>query len=117
MSARIGVCGFKQKPSGKLDTNAPGFGVNSDWPDLNDLCDCTGVSLEWKRADNETVSVSKSVITDLSINVRATVSRDGTPSVLPSISARSHLLAQRAREKGELDRTEAAREACLPPVS
>ena len=93
--------GFKKKPSGKLDTNAPGFGVNSDWPDLNDLCDWTGVSLEWKRADNETVSVSKSVITDLSINVRATVSRDGTSSVLPTIGARAHLLTLREQERKE----------------
>ena len=30
--------GFGRKSSGKLDTQAAGFGVRSDWPDLNDLC-------------------------------------------------------------------------------
>ena len=39
--------GFKRKNSGKLDTHSAGFGVWSDWPDLNDLCIRTGVSLEW----------------------------------------------------------------------
>ena len=91
--------GFKKKPSGKLDTNATGFGVNSDWPDLNDLCNWTGVSLEWKNADNETVSVSESVITDLSIKVRATVSRDGTSSALPTTGARARLLAIKEQDR------------------
>ncbi len=30
--------GFKRKTNGKLDGRAQGFGVSSDWPDLNDLC-------------------------------------------------------------------------------
>lgn len=44
--------GFKLKPSGKLDTNAAGFGVNSDWPDLNDLSHWSGDELTqtvWPR--------------------------------------------------------------------
>ena len=89
--------GFKKKPSGKLD-----FGVNSDWPDLNDLCNLsywTGASLEWKRADDETASVSESVITDLSINVCATVSRDGTTSALPTIGARAPFALREQQRK------------------
>ncbi len=39
--------GFKRKPSGILDTRFADFGVWSDWPDLNDLCVRTGVSLEY----------------------------------------------------------------------
>ena len=31
--------------SGKLDTQAAGFGVWSDWPDLNDLCN--RMSVNW----------------------------------------------------------------------
>ncbi len=49
--------GFKRKPSGKLDTLSAGFGVWSDWPDLNDLCVRTGVSLECVRSDSERVRV------------------------------------------------------------
>ena len=30
--------GYRKKPSGKLDSRAAGFGVWSDWLDLNDLC-------------------------------------------------------------------------------
>ena len=45
--------GFKKKQNGKLDTNAAGFGVNSDWPDLNDLCNWSDVSIHWRRDDAE----------------------------------------------------------------
>lgn len=41
--------GFRRKDSGKLDSQAKGFGVWSDWPDLNDLCNRTGVELEWSQ--------------------------------------------------------------------
>ncbi|XP_023844346.1 uncharacterized protein [Salvelinus sp. IW2-2015] len=37
--------GFRRKANGILDTRAAGFGVWSDWPDLNDLCNQTGVEL------------------------------------------------------------------------
>ena len=39
--------GYRRKPSGKLDSRSPGFGVWSDWPDLNDLCGWANVALEW----------------------------------------------------------------------
>lgn len=29
---------FSRKSSGKLNTHSAGFGVWSDWPELNDLC-------------------------------------------------------------------------------
>ncbi|XP_055721691.1 estrogen receptor beta-2-like [Salvelinus fontinalis] len=40
---------FWRKANGQLDTRAVGFGVWSDWPDLNDLCNRTGVELRWTR--------------------------------------------------------------------
>lgn len=91
--------GFRKKPTGKLDTNAAGFGVNSDWPDLNDLCNWTDVSLEWRRADAETVNVSESVITDPTITVSATVRSDGTSRALSIIGARAHLLALKEQQR------------------
>ena len=39
--------GFRRKPSGTLDTHSAGFGVWSDWQDLNELCVWMGVSLGW----------------------------------------------------------------------
>ena len=92
--------GFKQKPSGKLDTNAAGFGVNSDWPDLNDLCNWSDVSLHWGRDDTEPVHVTEAVVTDEAVSVCATVCRDdGTLCALPILSARAHLLAQREQKR------------------
>ncbi len=69
--------GFKRKPSGKLDTHSAGFGVWSDWPDLNDLCVRTGVSLEWVRSDSESVRVSEDIISDPLTYVRATATYGG----------------------------------------
>ena len=43
--------GFRKKASSKLDTHAAGFRVRSDWPDLNDLCNWTGVDLQWSGVD------------------------------------------------------------------
>lgn len=38
--------GFRRKNNGKLDTQTTGFGVRSDWPDLNDLCSRLAVKLQ-----------------------------------------------------------------------
>ena len=84
--------GFKRKPSGKLDTRSPGFGVSSDWPDLNDLCIQAGVSLEWARSDSETVEVSVDIITDPLTSVRATVTYSGHTHLLTPKGARRTLL-------------------------
>ena len=95
---RPSFLGFKQKPSGKLDTNAAGFGVNSDWPDLNDLANWSDVSLDWRRANGETVRVSEAVISDPAVTVCATVSRgDETSCALPIM--RAQLLALREQKR------------------
>ncbi len=83
--------GFKRKPSGKLDTHSADFGVWSDWPDLNDLCVRTGVSLEWVRSDSESVRVSEDIITDPLTYVRTTVTYGGDSHPLTSAGARRTL--------------------------
>ncbi|KAF3837885.1 hypothetical protein F7725_009653 [Dissostichus mawsoni] len=66
--------GFRRKDSGKLDSQAKGFGVWSDWPDLNDLCNRTGVQLKWTRLNTQTeVPVSDELITDPSVVVKADI--------------------------------------------
>ena len=84
--------GFRRKPSGKLDTRSAGFGVWSDWPDLNDLCVRTGVSLEWVRSDSEAVRVSEDIITDPLTQVRATVTYAGHSHLLTAAGARRVLM-------------------------
>ncbi len=83
--------GFKRKPSGKLDTHSAGFGVWSDWPDLNDLCVRTGVSLEWVRSESESVRVSEDIITDPLTYVRATATYGGDSHPLTSAGTRRTL--------------------------
>ena len=56
-----------------MDSHSAGFGVSSDWPDLNDLCVRAGVSLDWLKSDSDTVIVSKDIISDCTISVRVTV--------------------------------------------
>ena len=48
--------GFRKKANGKLDTHAAGFGVRSNWPDLNDLSNWTGVDLQWSGVDTTNVA-------------------------------------------------------------
>ncbi len=79
--------GFKRKPSWNLDTRSAGFGVWSDWPDLNDLCVRTGVSLEWVRSDSETVRVSEDIITEPLTYVRATATYGGYSYPLTFVGA------------------------------
>lgn len=84
--------GFKTKPSGKLDSRSPGFGVWSDWPDLNDLCGWCEVALEWAGSNSEAVNVSEEVISDPSISVKATINICGVVHQLPLTNARGHLM-------------------------
>lgn len=56
--------GFKRKDNGKLDAQAQGFGVGSDWPELNDLCRRTGTELKCTAQGLETVNVSDVVVKD-----------------------------------------------------
>ena len=60
-----------------MDSHSAGFGVSSDWPDLNDLCVRTGVSLDWVKSDSDTVIVSEDIISDSAISVRVTVNDPG----------------------------------------
>ena len=65
--------GFKRKSNFKMETHCAGFGVWSDWPDLNDLCVRVGVSLDWVKPDTETIIISEDLITDCLISVRTTI--------------------------------------------
>ena len=60
-----------------MDTNSTVFGVSSDWPDLNDLCVRTVVSLDWVQPDSDTVVVSEDIITNCFISVRQGYSTGG----------------------------------------
>ena len=92
--------GFRRKLSGKLDSRSPGFGVWSDWLDLNDLCCWADVTLEWVGSNSEVMAVSEDFISDPSVSVRATVTVCGTEHQLPLTNARGRLLwAQQQRQR------------------
>ena len=86
--------GFRRKHSGKLDSQAKGFGVWSDWPDLNDLCNRSGVQLKWTSLNTQTeVPVADDLITDPCIAVEATITtQQGENITLTRQSARRVLL-------------------------
>lgn len=87
--------GFRKKPSGKLDTRAPGFGVRSDWPDLNNLCNRAQIHLSWSNASavDRVVEVSDAVVTDSSISVRAVLNLDeSTTKVLNPQNCRQDII-------------------------
>ena len=85
--------GFRRKNNGKLDTHAAGFGVRSDWPDLNALCNRLAVKIQWSQSNTHTApKVSDAVVTDPSVTVEATVCHNETQHTLQSTTARSSLL-------------------------
>ena len=85
--------GFKRKSSGKLDTQAAGFGVQSDWPDLNDLCNRMTVKLEWTHHNSHTApQASNAVVTDPSVTAEATVYHSKAQHTLQNTTARRFLL-------------------------
>ena len=86
--------GFRRKDSGKLDTRDRGFGVWSDWPDLNDLCNRTGVQLKWTNPNTATeVPVSDDLVTDPCVVVEATITTQEEDTIrLTRDSARRVLL-------------------------
>ncbi|XP_034086410.1 uncharacterized protein LOC117555601 [Gymnodraco acuticeps] len=92
--------GFRRKDSGKLDSQARGFGVWSDWPDLNDLCNRTGVQLKWTRLNTQTeVPVSDELIADPSVVVKADITKPQEETVeLHRDSARRVLLSTKQSE-------------------
>jgi hypothetical protein len=90
--------GFRRKPNNKMDSHSAGFGVSSDWPDLNDLCVRAGVSLDWVKSDSDTVMVSEDVITDCTISVRVTVN-DTEHHVSPAHTRRYLLGLEQQRQQ------------------
>ena len=61
-----------------LDTRAKGFGVHSDWPDLNDLCNNNIIHLNWIHISGEQVSVSEELIMNSNVNAEATLHHDNS---------------------------------------
>ena len=89
--------GFRLKDNGKLDIRATGFGVRSDWMDLNDLCHRCGLHLKWVGPDG-TPAALNTVVMDPLITVCATYNReDGQQHQLPTRTARATLLRMRKR--------------------
>ena len=87
-----GFLGFRKKPSRKLDTRATGFGVRSDWPDLNDLCNNNNVQLNWIHTSGEQVSVSEEVIMDSNVHAEATLHHDDSSKKLDIQTYRYEIL-------------------------
>ena len=106
--------GFRRKPSLKLDTRSPGFGVWSDWPDLNDLCVRVGVALDWAKPGSVTVPVAEDIVTDSAVLVQATAMETGHR--LAPNSARGYLVRlQQQRQKQHWVRLKLqGKLACLP---
>lgn len=94
--------GFRRKDSGKLDSQAKGFGVWSDWPDLNDLCNRTGVELEWSQNNGQVdMPITDELITDSSVAVVATINQQGVNIKLLSDTAQKALLSIKQTEARE----------------
>ena len=108
--------GFKRKHSGKLDSRSPGFGVWSDWLDLNDLCCWADVTLEWVGSNSEVLAVLEDFISDPNVSVRATMVVCGTEHQLPLTNARGRLLwAQQQRQRQHWTELRLqGKTACLP---
>lgn len=87
-----GFLGFRKKPSGKLDTRATGFGVRSDWPDLNDLCSNNNIQLNWAHTGGEQVNISQGQIMDPNVYAEASIHHTGTSERLNSRTCRYEIL-------------------------
>ena len=74
------------------DTRAKGFGVSSDWPDLNDLCNDNNIQLNWIHTTGEQVSVSEELIMDLNVHAEATLHHDNSSKKLYSRTYRYEIL-------------------------
>ncbi len=83
--------GFKRKTNGKLDGRAQGFGVSSDWPDLNDLCWRTGTELKW-TSHSQPVEVPDAVIEDPSVIVEARLHHNNIDHLLQPRTSRQTLV-------------------------
>ena len=106
--------GFKRKSNFKMETHCAGFGVWSDWPDLNDLCVRVGVSLDWVKPDTETIIISEDLITDCLISVRATIVDTGH-HLSPDNARRCLVKLQQQRQQQHwTDLKLQGKLACLP---
>ena len=92
--------GFKVKSNGKLDNRAAGFGVRSDWLDLNDLCHRNGLRLEWARTDSATIG-SRDIIADPLIYPRATYELSDERRELPLTTARAVILSMKRAQSAQ----------------
>ncbi|KAK0132961.1 Peptidyl-prolyl cis-trans isomerase FKBP7 [Merluccius polli] len=87
--------GFKLKQNGKLDIKAAGFGVRSDWLDLNDLCHRIGLQLSWQGPDGATSPLTDNIITDSQISTLAILNDGNSAQHLHTKHARASLLQHR----------------------
>lgn len=84
--------GFRRKPSGKLDTNTPGFGVRSDWLDLNDLCNRANIQLRWRNTAGQSVEANENICTDPTITAEATITTDDNIQLLDTQNIRRTII-------------------------
>jgi hypothetical protein len=92
--------GFKIKDNGKLDIKTAGFGVRSDWMDLNDLCHRSRINLKWAGPDGTPVALN-SVVMDPLINVCATFEQEDGQHELSIKTARATMLRMKVEESAQ----------------
>ncbi len=95
------VLGFKLKPNGKLDIKTAGFGVRSDWLDLNDLCQRTGLQLSWQGPHGAVVVLNENIITDPHISTLAVLHTEDIPRQLSTNNVRVSLLHLRKNQSAQ----------------
>ncbi len=76
----------------KLDIKTAGFGVRSDWLDLNDLCQRTGLQLSWQGPHGAVVVLNENIITDPYISTLAVLHTEDIPRQLSTNNVRVSLL-------------------------
>ena len=95
------VCVPRMNPSssgsnfGKPNIKAAGFGVRSDWLDLNDLCHRTGLQLSWQGPDGASSPPTDHIITDSQISTLAILNDGNSAQHLHTKHARASLLQHR----------------------
>ena len=91
--------GFNRKPHGKLDGQAQGFCLSSDWPDLNNLCRRTGTELKWTSHLNPERSL---IVEDPSGVVEARLHHKSIIHLLQPRTSRHTLLSIQSPKYGVL---------------
>lgn len=87
-----GFLSFRKKPSGKLDTRAMGFGVRSDWPDLNNSCSNNNIQLNRAHTGGEQVNISQGQIMYPNVYAEVSIHHTGTSERLNSRTCRYKIL-------------------------